>query len=138
MPRSCTSCRHPERASVDADIVAHVPTRHIATRYNLTPTSVQRHKEHVQGMIAEARHAAALDVVAELRAVYDEIVTIQEGETKGVRKLAAIDRRLKVLELLKPKDLKSDTPLEDLEAIERRKVELMTQLREQIRSEAVQ
>lgn len=89
-------------------------------------------------MIAEARHAAALDVVAELRAVYDEIVTIQEGETKGVRKLAAIDRRLKVLELLKPKDLKSDTPLEDLEAIERRKVELMTQLREQIRSEAVQ
>lgn len=43
----CKTCRHPERASVDAALVDGVPERRIAGRFRLSPASVHRHREHV-------------------------------------------------------------------------------------------
>lgn len=58
MPRTCTVCRHGERASIDRAILAAEPIRVIAERYGLSRGAVQRHATaHVPARLAES-HAA--------------------------------------------------------------------------------
>src|SRR5262249_22285176 len=63
MPRTCTVCAHPERAAIDAALMAGEPYRHIAIRFATSVGALQRHQaDHVPAPLA---HAQAAQTVAE-------------------------------------------------------------------------
>lgn len=55
MGRACTVCTHPERATIDAALVAGEPYRDLSVRFGMSVMSVQRHKVgHIARAVAEA------------------------------------------------------------------------------------
>lgn len=44
--RRCETCRHPNRHAIDLSILAGQSKRELAMRYGLSPSSIQRHREH--------------------------------------------------------------------------------------------
>jgi hypothetical protein len=72
MPRTCTVCRHPERAEIDRELVARAPFRNIAARSGLATSSLVRHfDDHLPAELAkaeDARQAAdATDLLKEVK-----------------------------------------------------------------------
>lgn len=75
MSRTCTICRHEDRADIDKALVARQPFRHIAERYEISTTSLVRHSDdHLPASLLKATDAAEiaradtiLDQVQELR-----------------------------------------------------------------------
>ena len=58
MPRTCTVCAHPERAAIEAALVAGTPYRHIASQHCVSYKAVERHKDaHIPAAIAQAQEA---------------------------------------------------------------------------------
>jgi len=54
MPRTCLSCSHPRRGSIDKALVAGEPLRNIEERVSISPQSLLRHKQHVSQAIVKA------------------------------------------------------------------------------------
>jgi hypothetical protein len=107
MPRTCSICTHPERAAIEAAIVAGTPIRDIALRQHVGVMAVQRHKaEHIPASIAQAQEAReeaqALDVVRQLKAINAATLSIL-SEARKARDhdtaLKAIDRIQRQIEL---------------------------------------
>lgn len=93
MPRQCSICTHPNRQEIDREIVAGTAIRGIAQRFAVSSDSLQRHKmTHLTDLLASAveaerergvelvtrqreqdaeREAVALDVMTELRWIFD-------------------------------------------------------------------
>ena len=44
MPRTCTICRHPQKAEIDEALLAGTPFRNIAKRYGTSSAALVRHK----------------------------------------------------------------------------------------------
>ena len=106
MPRTCTICQHPQRAEIDAALVAGMPIRSIAFQIGVSHTAIQRHKAHVSeaiGKSQEAREEAqALDVVKQLKAINAAALAIlADARTTGDAdtQLKAIDRIQRQIEL---------------------------------------
>lgn len=60
MALRCTVCAHPERAAIDLALVGGSSERTIAGRYDLTRSSVQRHRSaHIKRAVARASRAAS-------------------------------------------------------------------------------
>lgn len=60
MARTCTVCTHPERATVNAALVAGEPMRAIAGRFTLSRAALQRHgTRHLPVAVLRAADAAA-------------------------------------------------------------------------------
>lgn len=124
--RPCEACRHPERAAIDAAILARTPFRSIASRYEMSDVSLIRHRSNHMGAqfaaAAEARAAElepvaqtapaepsrreqtaeALDVIGQLRAVNAVVLQVLSDARKAGDKrlvLLAVDRVMKQLEL---------------------------------------
>jgi hypothetical protein len=56
MPRICSVCTHPARATIDDGLVAGQSIRGISGRYGLSKSSVDRHKtSHVPASLVEDR-----------------------------------------------------------------------------------
>jgi hypothetical protein len=56
MPRRCTVCDHPQRYSIDETLVTGAPYRSVAKRFDLSESSVYRHKtEHLPAHLLKAR-----------------------------------------------------------------------------------
>ena len=81
MPRACTVCQHPERAAIEAALVAGAAATAIGARYRVSHDAVSRHSaSHLPETLALAAQAVAvvqldqqadaLDVMAELRRVF--------------------------------------------------------------------
>lgn len=107
MPRVCTICTHPERAAINAALVAGTPLRNIAERHGVSATALHRHKEeHVPATLVKAHEAEdvrqALDIVAQLKAINGAALTVL-GEARrsgnGELALKAIDRIQRQIEL---------------------------------------
>jgi hypothetical protein len=107
MPRTCTICSHPERAAIEAALVAGTPIRDIALRQHVGVMAVHRHKaDHIPASVAAAQEAReeaqALDVVRQLKAINGAALAILH-EARAARDhdiaLKAIDRILRQLEL---------------------------------------
>jgi hypothetical protein len=64
MPRSCTVCRHGQRADVDAALIAGQPLRNIAERFGLSPQALLRHRQHVPAQAQQ--HQRVRDELAQL------------------------------------------------------------------------
>lgn len=59
MPRRCTVCAHPERATIDRTLAAgNVPFRRLASLYGVHEAAIRRHAEdHLPAAMAEAAQA---------------------------------------------------------------------------------
>ena len=106
MPQTCTICKHPQRASIEASIAQGVSLRDIALQFTVGHMSVQRHTEHIAQEIKNSAvaqdSARAFDVVQQLRAINTTTLAILQ-ESRAANKngmaLFAIDRLMKQLEL---------------------------------------
>jgi hypothetical protein len=72
MPRTCTVCRHPDRAAIDRALISREPVRSIAARFGLTRMAVWNHSDdHLPAALVKAEaareEAASLDLMARLR-----------------------------------------------------------------------
>ena len=54
MSRKCTICKHPDRDTIDAALIASEPYRNIAQRFDVSITALHRHKAHVSQALLEA------------------------------------------------------------------------------------
>jgi hypothetical protein len=80
MPRTCTACRHPERAEIDRQLVRGAPFRHIAAHYGVSTGALQRHgQEHIPKLLAGAAEAEAADadsLLAEVRELQERTLRL--------------------------------------------------------------
>lgn len=106
MPRTCTICTHPNRAEIEAALVAGTSYRNIAERYGTSPPAITRHSEHVSQSIQSSQNAReearGIDVVNQLKEInlitLDIMKTARKNKKDGMA-LFAIDRIIKQLEL---------------------------------------
>lgn len=107
MPRTCTICRHPERAAIERAMVAGVPFRHIAAEWTVSTQALQRHRAaclsaDVVRVQADADDRRALDVVQQLRAINAASLAVladARASGKPALVLSAVDRIQKQIEL---------------------------------------
>ncbi len=57
MAKVCTVCNHPQRNEVDKALVNGESLRMIGKRFDISYSSVNRHKEHIPGALAKAQKA---------------------------------------------------------------------------------
>jgi hypothetical protein len=56
MPRQCTICAHKQRIEINRELIDNQAFRHIASRYNVSTTSLQRHKNnHLPKLLMKAK-----------------------------------------------------------------------------------
>ena len=107
MPRTCTICLHPDRSSIDQDLIARVAFRHIAVRTGTSTGALQRHKsEHLPLSLRKAHDAeeiaqadTLLDQIRELQTRAMRILATAEEAGDLRTALAAIGQARSVLEL---------------------------------------
>jgi hypothetical protein len=108
MPRRCTVCDHPERHGIDEALVTGAAYRSVAKRFELSESSVYRHKtEHLPAHLLRAREveetARADDLLEQVRHLQAHALDILErAEEAGDLRtaLAAISQARGNLELL--------------------------------------
>jgi hypothetical protein len=67
IPRRCTVCDHPERHGVDEALVSGIPYRSVAKRFELSESSVYRHKaDHLPAHLLKAREVEEVAQTDEL------------------------------------------------------------------------
>jgi hypothetical protein len=105
--RYCETCRHPERLSINIALIAGQTLRAVGARYDLSHSSVARHKRNcVPRDLLEARHSKEIAdadfVLAKLCELERSVRRIAEGaEGKGDRKaaLAAFSELRRLIEV---------------------------------------
>src|SRR5215217_4455888 len=108
MPRRCTVCDHSERHSIDEALVNGAPYRSVAKQFELSESSVYRHKtEHLPAQLLRARGAEeaarADDLLEQVRNLQVHTLDILERAEKAGdlrTALAAISQARGNLELL--------------------------------------
>jgi hypothetical protein len=108
VPRTCTICRHEESFAINEELVRREPYRHIASRYGVSTTALQRHsREHIPLLLLQASQAQKIaeadDLLASVKALYQEargVLETAKGQEDYRLVLSAIDRAGKQLELL--------------------------------------
>jgi hypothetical protein len=108
VPRTCTICRHEESFAINEELVRREPYRHIASRYGVSTTALQRHsREHIPLLLIKASQAQKIaeadDLLASVQALYQEargVLETAKGQEDYRLVLSAIDRAGKQLELL--------------------------------------
>lgn len=108
MPRTCSICGSPDRAAIDAAIVAGEAYRSIAKRFDLSAAAVFRHRaEHIPTTLARAKEAGdvalADDLLGQVRDLQGRtlaILTAAEGGEDYPMALRAIGEARRNLELL--------------------------------------
>src|SRR5215208_1947738 len=108
MSRRCTVCDHPKRHSLDEALVTGAPYRSVAKRFELSESSVYRHKtDHLPAHLLMARQveevAQADDLLEQVRHLQGHALDILERAEKAGdlrTALAAISQARGNLELL--------------------------------------
>src|SRR5438105_2142582 len=105
MPRTCTVCTHPDREAIDREIVERVPSRTIASRYQLDRSAILRHKDaHVSASlvrVVERRDARAAETLADrVESLYVRASAILDRAESDHVALGAIRELRGVIELL--------------------------------------
>jgi hypothetical protein len=106
VPRSCTICRHEQRAAIDAELAAGTPRRAIASRYGVDDSAVWRHREHVAPAIAEAqveRHAfSAEGIAARLDEVDAQLAQAAAKAKRSAEHVAVATAHVRLISVLAP------------------------------------
>jgi hypothetical protein len=106
--RVCTVCNHANQATIDSALVAGDAYRHIAARFGVSTTALQRHKaEHLPVHLVQAHEAAAISdadsLLGQLRSLNRETLAVLDAaKQSGDLRLAlgAISQTRANLELL--------------------------------------
>jgi hypothetical protein len=56
--KTCGICSHPERAAIDAALVANTSLRAIAGQYGTTKSALDRHRKHIPAALTKAKQAS--------------------------------------------------------------------------------
>lgn len=88
MPRTCSTCSHPDRTTIDSSLVAGEAFRNIAERFGLSATGVFRHKaDHVPTALARAQEAVdvvqAGDLLGQVQSLQARTMTILSTAEKA-------------------------------------------------------
>ncbi|HEV2070572.1 MAG TPA: hypothetical protein VGR26_12330 [Acidimicrobiales bacterium] len=105
---ACTICNHPEVDQIDAALASNVPAPQVASRWDLHPSSVKRHKgKHLSAALVQAHQAAEsdraltlLDRIEELVNKVDRLVDTAEADGKPGLMLSGVKELRALLELL--------------------------------------
>ena len=108
MPPVCTLCRRPDRAELDAALVAPAePLRNIAARFGTSPATLLRHKGHLPRALVVAREAEA---VTQADTLLEKVHTVEADARRLLEKaersgdfrcaIAAAKTSLDVIEML--------------------------------------
>jgi hypothetical protein len=108
MPRSCATCEHPERESIDRALVGGASNRSVASLYDLSEAAVRRHKaNHLPAKLAKAYEAEeashAGDLLRQVRALQDKTLNIllrAEGSGELRTAVSAVREARRNVELL--------------------------------------
>ncbi len=108
MGRACTCCAHPERDEIDACVTRGESTYHIADRFGLSASAVQRHaRNHLSAALAamrtaeqEDRRATLLDRIETLIERAETLYDAASGEGKAAQALNVLRELRGLLELL--------------------------------------
>jgi phage protein D len=108
MPRKCSICAHPNRDSIDREIVEGKSYRDIARRFRVSKDAVYRHAQHhlperlVKAKEAsEAAHAdTLLNRIEELTQKAKQLLVFGQTEKQGKAWAAGLRELRKSLELL--------------------------------------
>src|SRR5215212_9228542 len=89
MPRRCTVCDHPQRHGIDEVLVTGAAYRSVAKRFELSESSVYRHKtEHLPARLLKAREVEELFELTDQKVgKTGEVVLTEKG-----RRLAEVRR----------------------------------------------
>jgi hypothetical protein len=94
LPRTCTVCRHPERAIIDGALVAAEPFRVVANRTGLSDTALFRHKtNHIPASLTSAGRAVEIsradDLLAQVHHLRERALALLDtAEAAGDLKIA--------------------------------------------------
>ena len=108
MGRTCSVCIHPERDSIDNELVSGTPYRDIERRWHVSISALSRHRErHVSAALAavqaEREHDAALSLLERVESLIERterLLEAAESEGRVSAALAAVRERRGLLELL--------------------------------------
>lgn len=103
MAMTCRCCKHPRRKELDRELAAGESKRTVATRYGLTESSVQRHREHVVKAVARVEVQRAASIAEEIHRLYEWAQRIgtqaeAEGDLRAVN--GSIREMTRILELI--------------------------------------
>lgn len=99
MPQVCRVCKHPERESIDHQLVVGASLESLAGQFGVSRSSLNRHKanhvsEALQAVVVEERAKAgprsALDRLEELYETASRILAAAEAEGKASLSLTAV------------------------------------------------
>ncbi len=80
MPRTCTICRHVERATIDKALVRREPYRDIARRFSVSKDVLSRHiKEHVAPLLANVHEEEDVHIALDVNTAIQESVEAKGG-----------------------------------------------------------
>jgi hypothetical protein len=80
MPRKCSACESDHLKEIDSLLINNESNRFIATRFNLTPAAVQRHKtNHLPVLLVKAK---AAETVAHADKLIDQVQDLLERATR--------------------------------------------------------
>ena len=57
MPQSCSICIHPDRETINHELISGTPVRDVAGRHGVSKSSVDRHKRHIPSTLVKAQEA---------------------------------------------------------------------------------
>ena len=57
MAQKCTVCAHAELDKINEQLISGIPLDTLAKKYNLTTSSLQRHKKHIPAQLVKAQDA---------------------------------------------------------------------------------
>ena len=108
MPRTCTVCRHEQRADIEKALIVRQPFRHIAAQYKVSTSALVRHSDdHLPKSLLKARDAAEVaaadNILAQMQDLRDRALAIlTEAEKAGDLRtaLGAIREGCRCVELL--------------------------------------
>lgn len=87
MGRTCTVCRHEDRAEIEAALAARKPYRAIARQHGVSAAAVSRHREHVidavHGAQDEAKQTHAERLLSELARLRGSALAMLDRAEKG-------------------------------------------------------
>jgi hypothetical protein len=93
MTRTCTVCTHPDRESIDKALLTGESLRNIAKRFDIGPSAVFRHKEHIPVELVKANEAIAMahsqDLLEQMRDLNERTLRIlRDSEATGDSRIA--------------------------------------------------
>jgi hypothetical protein len=83
MPRTCSVCKHPRKAEIDAALISDEPYRIIAERFGTSASATYRHRDHLPSSLLAAQE---VEEVARADSLLDQIRDYQAHVDRLTRK----------------------------------------------------